>query len=181
MLEMTTFRCQRALVSVGHRQRADGTSCQETAMLGYRIITVCGQDIPLQERQVKGKDKTWFAFGTNPGFGSAIPALADTLPSVIQYEGQDFILTHGLTGMTKDGVLADGVKPEDQRPRVYGTGPVTFDPTTGEVRNLSASISITKSGDWNLKVGLTTVPEVGSGSSTRKVVDLDALLASVRQ
>ncbi len=133
-------------------------------MTAYRTLTICGKPVPLTERQVKGKDHTWFAFGTNPRFGSPIPALGTSLPTVVQYEGQDFVLTLGET--------------QDGRKKVTGAGSIVFaegENGVNEHRNLTVSISETKDG-WNLKAGVTRVGTSGGG---RQAVDLDSLWASL--
>lgn len=136
-------------------------------MTGYRTLALVpslGQkgSVPLTERPVKGKSTTWFAFGNNPFYGQQIPALAKELPTTVEYEGQQFNLTKGTT--------------PDGRAKVSGTGPILFDAAANEHRNLTVTISVTKTGAWNV---VAKVVRQGGGSGDR-VQDLDDLWASIQ-
>lgn len=136
-------------------------------MTAHRTITICDKPVPLTEREVKSRTdgRTYFAFGSNGGFGSPVPALATSLPTLVQYEGQDFVLTPGLT--------------TDGRKKVSGVGPIVFDESSDPIehRNLTVSISETKTeGVWNLKASVT---RIGTGGGGRQVVDIDSLWANL--
>lgn len=78
-------------------------------------------------------------------YGQQIPALADTLPTSATIDGVTVFFTSATT--------------DDGRQKVSSKGHVTL-PTgeaNGEVRRLDATISVTKSGDWNIKVAVTGV------------------------
>lgn len=90
-------------------------------------------------------------------YGQQIPALADKLPTSATIDGVTVFFTSSVT--------------DDGRAKVSSKGHVTL--PEGEVRRLDATISVTKSGEWNIKVALT-------GVGTRKVdtkSNLAALLA----
>lgn len=157
-------------------------------------LTIAGVDLPLTEVAVKDRTdgRTWHFFGPADNkaamrFGYAIPALAESLPTSVTIDGQEFPLTLGLTSATttKD-VNGSKVKVEipesERRQRAHGTKVVTF-PSIGEERDVEFSVSITKGGTWNVKASIT---RVGSTSvspedrAARAAKTADANLAALR-
>jgi hypothetical protein len=134
-------------------------------------MTLSGQALPLYPTTAKDSGNEYHAFrlpnGKFTGFGEAISALADELPTSVEIEGVTIYLERGMTA-DKD---RSGRK-LDQRPKVSYQGHVTL--PDGSIKTARVSISLTKDENWNVVAALFGA---GGGSGTRKVRDLSEFFA----
>lgn len=160
-------------------------------------FTIAGLDLGLLETPVKDKPERkyhCFRLGDteNNGYGAAIPALSEALPSTIVVDGQTITLVVGMSPDTKalrkdgktvkddDGKTVMVTIPEEKRyPQAKYTGDHAFPslkgfdgPDDAGLRRVHATISATQGGKtWNITVSVNRIPSVSPEERQAKAID----------
>lgn len=130
--------------------------------MGNVTLTIAGRDLKMTEALVKNRTdgRTWFYFGmakNAASFGQTIPALAPELPTSVEINGAEVPLTLGKTAASyKDReTKVEVIVPENER-RARAAGQHVLEiPGLDEKRDVNVAISMTKHGQWNVKVKVT--------------------------
>lgn len=161
-------------------------------------FTIAGLNLGLLETPVKDKpERKYHCFrlgaAENNGYGAAIPAQGDTLPSSIVIDGQTITLVVGMSPATKPARGKDGkvlkdesgktievAIPEEKRyPQAKYSGDHAMPslkgydgPEDAGLRRVSVTLSATNGGStWNVTVSVNRIPSVSPEERKAKAVD----------